>query len=257
MHYIEFGENLAREAGAIMMQYFGQTKNHTTWKKDNSPLTIADTMINDMVIERINVSYPNHGILGEESSDMIGSEKYLWICDPIDGTIPYMLGLPMSTFLLALVDTTDGQPVFGVAYNPFTDEMYTAQKGEGMYRNGERLHVSDATSLEDSIVSFDGSKLYNGFRFAESMREKKAKVQKFNSFGFASLPILDGRIHASVYFNEKVHDVATLKILAEEAGGKVTDLDGNPQRYDRKVNGIVLTNGHVHEEVVEIIRKII
>jgi len=91
--YLEFAKSLALEAGKIMRTYFLVTD--TTWKADQTPVTQADTEINSLVIDRVQKAYPSHSVYGEEESSLRES-KFLWVCDPVDGTLPYSLGLPLS-----------------------------------------------------------------------------------------------------------------------------------------------------------------
>src|SRR3989344_9127635 len=105
--YLEFAKNLAKEAEKIALRYFSFEVD-STWKEDNTPLTKADTEINDLVIKRINESYPEHSIYAEEKSDRKENSKYIWVCDPIDGTMAFSCGLPMFVFSIALVDPSNG-----------------------------------------------------------------------------------------------------------------------------------------------------
>src|SRR5690606_7148188 len=105
--YLAFAKTLATEAGQIMRDHFVLGID-TEWKQDATPLTIADTSINQLVIDQVKQRFPTHGVLGEEAS--FGTDReYLWVVDPVDGTMPYSHGIPTSTFSLALVQ--NGQPI--------------------------------------------------------------------------------------------------------------------------------------------------
>ena len=105
--YLKLAQEIAGESAEIALKYFG-FETETTWKSDNTPLTQADTEINALVIKRISEHYPEHSVQGEEESSKKAGSKYIWLCDPIDGTMPYSLGLPTFTFSLALIDQADG-----------------------------------------------------------------------------------------------------------------------------------------------------
>src|SRR3989344_1526811 len=139
--YLEFAKKLAKEAEEIALKYFG-FEVESTWKEDNTPLVKADTEINDLVIKRINESYPEHSIYAEEKSDRKENSKYIWVCDPIDGTMAFSCGLPMFVFSIALVDRSNGQPILGLINDPMMKNMYWAYKGGGAYRNGNKIFVS-------------------------------------------------------------------------------------------------------------------
>jgi len=108
--YLEFAKKLAKEAEEISLKYFSFEVERII-KEDNTPLTKADTEINDLVIKRINEIYPEHSIYGEEKSELKENSKYIWVCDPIDGTMPFSNGLPIFTFSIALVDQSNGLPI--------------------------------------------------------------------------------------------------------------------------------------------------
>lgn len=136
--YKDVAIELAKSAGDTMRHHF-TIGMKITWKADKTPVTIADTKINALVIKVIKDTFPTHGVLGEEASDYEVGDKYLWVCDPIDGTIPYSHGIPTSVFSLALVK--DGEPILGVVYDPFMERMFFAQKGEGAFMNEQIINV--------------------------------------------------------------------------------------------------------------------
>src|SRR3990167_2755534 len=154
--YLEFAKNLAKEAEEIALKYFS-FEVKSTWKEDNTPLVKADTEINNLVIKRINETYPEHSIYGEEKSDRKENSKYIWVCDPIDGTMAFSCGLPTFVFSLALVDQSNGLPVLGIVNDPVIKNMYWAYKGGGAYRNGKKISVNKVTALKNTYVSVDGS----------------------------------------------------------------------------------------------------
>lgn len=254
--YAKFASGLAKESGAIMLEYFDSEKNKIEIKKDNSPVTIADKEINDLVIERIHEAYPDHGIIGEEKSLNSGEEAYVWSCDPIDGTLPYSHAIPMSMFSLALVDRKDGQPILGVIYDPFFDRLFSAQKGEGANLNSDRISVSSQESLHGGLVAVDGEKLFNVTSLASTLHEMNVHTMQLVSVVYAGSFVPKGSSIGVVFVNKTAYDVAALKIIIEEAGGKTSDLSGNEQRYDEDINGFVGSNGYVHEELLHIIDSI-
>lgn len=139
MTYKNFAIGLAKKAGKIIRANFvlGMAKQI---KKDGSPVTKTDLAINSMVIRDVEKHYPGHAILGEEESHPIKGAEYVWVCDPVDGTIPFSKGVPTCMFSLAL--THRGLPILGVAYDAFMDRMFFAEKGKGAFLNGKRVHVS-------------------------------------------------------------------------------------------------------------------
>lgn len=255
--YLEFAKNLAKETQTIALKYFG-FEVESIWKGDNTPLTMADTEINDMVIKRIYENFPEHSIYGEEKSDIKDYSKYIWVCDPIDGTMAFACGLPIFVFSLALVDQSNGLPVLGIVNDPVMKSMYWAYKGSGAYRNGKKIEVSKDSSFEKTTYSLTGASGkdigFSNLPFHKLMGEKKSRVMKFPSFVYGAIQVANGKFIGGAFYGKYGHDVAALKIITEEAGGKVTDLNGNERRYDQDGIGCLVSNGILHDELLKIIQ---
>ena len=144
MTYLEIAKDIALKAGGIMKQYFS-FETHKELKQDHTPVTLADTTINSLVIQELKKHFPNHGVLGEEESNYDENNEYIWVCDPIDGTIPFSIGMPTNVFSLAL--THNGEVILGVIYDPYLDRMVWAEKGKGTFCNGKQIFVSKAENL--------------------------------------------------------------------------------------------------------------
>lgn len=254
--YLEFAKNLAKEAEEIALKYFGfEVEN--TWKEDNTPLVKADIEINDLVIKRINEAYPEHSIYGEEKSDIKENSKYIWVCDPIDGTMAFSCGLPMFVFSIALVDQSNGQPVLGLINDPVMKNMYWAYKDSGAYRNGKKIFVSKNDTFLKTYLNTGASGRAVGFSnlpLLKTLSEKKCAVMKYPSFIYGGIQVANGKYVGAVYYHKYGHDVAALKIITEEAGGKVTDLNGKERRYDQDGIGCIVSNGILHKELLDIVQ---
>ena len=258
--YLDFAKALALEAGTLMKRYFRADDIATEWKEDNTPLTIADTTINGLVIERVKKAYPEHGVLGEEDS-FESKRDMLWVVDPIDGTMPFSAGLPISTFSLALVK--NGVPQVGVVYDPFCDRLFTAITGKGAYLNGKKIAVKTVDSLTNSYVNMEtwgtenflgDAKLLAIDGLREKLIEAGAKPFTLCSMVISGVLVASGDFSGSVFGVTKPEDIAALKVIVEEAGGKVTDVDGNEQRYDRPIKGAIVSNGAVHDQLIKIVQ---
>lgn len=254
--YLEFAKNIAYEAGKIMLKYFKQN-NGASYKGDRTIVTIADIEINSYLIEKVKEYYPEHSVDGEEKQ--FGKSNYVWVCDPIDGTAMYARHIPVAVFSLALV--IDGVPNIGVVYDPFTDSLYTAIKGKGAYKNGEKISVNDY-SLENirTICHCDmwSKAKYNICKVFEELK-KKSSLNDIGSIVRASCLVATGDYSLAIFIGteHKNCDIAAVKVIVEEAGGKVTDLFGNEQRYDQSIKGALISNGIVHDEVVKVIENYI
>lgn len=254
-NYLEFAKTLAREAGEVMRTHFLQSE--TDWKEDQTPLTIADTSINRMVIERVAQKFPGHSVLGEEESSKKDS-PYAWVCDPVDGTLPYSHGLPIATFSLALCE--NGVSIVGVVYDPFMDRLFYASSGDGAYCNDRRLKVSSG-GLDRAVIDIEGLggpaptpvvSLTNSFR--DDLIERGVKPVQLWSSILPSVLVASGQFTAVIMNGSTIQDGAAVKVIVEEAGGTVTDMYGNDQRYDELARGFIASNGAVHDELVALIR---
>jgi fructose-1,6-bisphosphatase/inositol monophosphatase family enzyme len=250
--YLDFAKGLALRAGDIMLQHFHAEVEHTE-KADKTIVTVADEAINQMVIDEVEKTYPEHSVFGEEASSDKQSE-YAWVCDPIDGTVPYANGVPISVFSLALVK--DGEPVVGVVYEPFMKRMYSATKGGGAFINDELMKVSNHGLERHATINVEwwAEAAYDIDTPLHNISlETKAYVLHLGSVVSAACLVAWGRYEACVFAgtNGKNVDIAAVKVIVEEAGGKVTDIKGNEQRYDGDINGAIISNGKIHDELVE------
>lgn len=252
--YLEFAKQLADRAGEIMRLYF--LAGGTEWKSDNTPVTLADTEINSMVVQRVAEAYPDHSVLGEEESANLG-QRYTWVCDPVDGTIPYSHGLPVSSFSLALCD--DGRPVVGVVYDPFCDRLFYAAVGQGAYCNDDPIAVNQndfygsVISLEDVTTKNSCARLDPTLR--QAFYDRDTKVLTLNSTTLPTVMVASGQFTAAIFNFIKPEDGAAAKVIIEEAGGKFTSIYGDDQRYDGSVKGFVASNGKIHDELMQIVRE--
>ncbi len=251
---LQFAKDLARESGVIMKRYFQATDIGIEWKEDNSPVTVADRTINDLVIEKIKVTYPEYGVVGEEASYKADRET-VWVVDPIDGTAPFSFGMPISTFCLALVHNGDVQ--VSVVYDPFQDRMYSAQVGLGAYMNDVRLHVSDASTLKKQyILAFRSLTKPNhtGINtMFDAIQREGAKTYMFASFSYAGALVADSRFVAACMEYGSPWDAAAISLIVSESGGMATDLNGKPRKYNIWADGLILSNGKVHQKLVDLI----
>ena len=252
--YLNFAVDIAKYAKKVMLKYFN-TENGASYKEYNTIVTKADTEINHYLIEQVKEKYPTHSVDGEEEKYLEG--KYTWICDPVDGTAMYARGIPVSVFSLALA--YEGNPILGVIYDPFTDNIYTAIKGKGAYKNNKRIEVNK-NNLQDNrcFANFDvwPTAEYNIFDVVKELGEKVWFVD-LGSVIRASLCVASGEFCFTIFpgTKNKNCDIAAVKVIVEEAGGKVTDLFGKEQKYDKEINGAIISNGVTHNFIIETINK--
>ena len=251
--YKDVAIQLAREAGDIMLANF-KLGMHKDWKDDGTPLTVSDTAINDLVIETITQHFPDHGVLGEERSRPVEGAAYVWVVDPIDGTVPFSHGVPIFAFSLAL--THKGESILGVVYDPVLDRLIFAEKGKGAELNGKPTHVSSQAEVAHTLIEVQSWKGYehNLNPLKDQLIQLGAQATTIGSVVYAGLLVASGEYGGVLFAGPKPWDAAAVKIVVEEAGGRVTDVRGQDQRYDQTTNGIIVSNGKLHDELVALVK---
>lgn len=251
--YHDFMCKLAADAGQIARQHLSADVAFVA-KSDNSPVTTADADINALVIERCKAAYPEISILGEEESSAHGTNsELLWVCDPIDGTIPYMLGMPISTFSLSLVK--GGEPVVGLIYDFASDRLFSGIKGQGAWLNGTPLpSVVGMQPLKMVNLEWYHSAPHNLTGVREGLFAQDFQVPNYATNLFISMLVCSGRLSATVYAGDKPWDAAAAKVIGEACGCIVTGLDGRSQRYDGPINGVIVAHPEYHATVLAAIQ---
>lgn len=253
--YLDFAKKCAEDAGTIMKRYFRADDIGTTWKKDTTPLTIADTLINDNIIASVMNEFPTHGVLGEEKSYK-PDRSLIWVIDPVDGTVPFSIGIPIATFSLALVDRTDGQPIVGVVYDPYLDRLYWSIKGRGAFLNDAKIRTSDKKTLQGSYLSILGFKWGKLGSTIDELYRHKAICLSMVSQAYSATLVASGELVSSIFGYGSPWDSAAAGLIVKEAGGEVTDLFGATRRFDEFSAGCVLSaNQKIHNQIIAIIKN--
>ena len=255
--HLSFALRLSKRAGDEMLRNFNPLGFPTKSKKDQSAITIVDTFLNQMVIDAIHTTFPDHDIVSEEGSSMDNNSDYVWVCDPLDGTRQFAMGVANFAFSIAL--TYQGKPILGVIFEPITNKLFQAVMGKGAQMNGHPIHVSRKNKLSDSLCFFTSSirSAYNILGVIPILIAHTKRLYNFACCTVESDLVASGLAEAVVYANNSAHDFAAVKIIVEEAGGKVTDLWGQEQRYDKPLRGVVVSNGRVHTQLINLLQKYI
>lgn len=251
---LEFAKDLAQQAGAIMLKNF-QLGMKREWKVDNTPLTVTDTTINELVINEVKKQFPKDGVVGEEDSNY-DHQPRAWVVDPVDGTLPFSSNIPIATFCLALV--IDGKSKVAVVHDPFLVNMYWAIEGGGAFVNGSKLCVGEETKLDNTIVSVIGTSgrdKYSTGKANSYIVAKKAKSINLFSAAYSTIMVATGAFSGSIFGYGSPWDIAAAALIVTEAGGKVTDLFGKNRRYNEWGDGFVASNSKVHDELLEIVKQ--
>lgn len=249
---LEFAKDLVRRAGANIREAL-TGHFETRWKSDNTPVTDIDIAVNSMILAELASRYPDDRVYGEEKSTSNTAGEYTWVLDPIDGT--QALGkLDTFTVCLARLDSS-GKPLFSVVYNPLRDELFEAERGKQTLLNGDPISVSKKDTVKSSYVHF-GSRLRfsdlvtNGVLY-DRLEEQGAKIFNTRSLAHGCAEVAKGEFEAAFVGVTTPFEAASVSLLVEGAGGKVTDLYGNePGGFDGPIKGLIVTNGLIHEEIV-------
>jgi myo-inositol-1(or 4)-monophosphatase len=246
--YLEAAIEIAREAGEILREEFARPQ-HISYKGDVDLVTQADKRSERAIVARLTEYFPSHSIAAEEGTGHEGASEFRWHVDPLDGTTNFAHGYPCFCVSIGLAE---GDTLLaGVIYNPVSEELFAAARGQGATRNGESIHVSAIPSLSTSLLC-TGFPVHN--------REQTPNLEYYGTFtvrshgvrrdGSAALDLASvamGRFDGFWEFGLNKWDTAAGVLIVEEAGGQVTDFAGHPYQLGGQV--ILATNGLIHEEM--------
>jgi len=235
----------AKAGGEVALRYF-RTGLQVEYKGDRSPVTRADRETEQRIVEVLTSAFPDYGIFGEEFGERQGS-GVRWIIDPIDGTKNFIRGIPYFAALIGLEE--DGEITLGVIHAPATGDLLFAQKGAGAFDAHGRLQVSRIASLQESMVVFGGLDVFRRAGRWQGFEELVRATGRQRGFGdyFGHTFIARGQAEAMVELDLKPWDMAAIKIIVEEAGGRFTDFAGNATIYG---GNAIASNGLVHADVL-------
>ncbi|MBS1754935.1 MAG: inositol monophosphatase family protein [Ferruginibacter sp.] len=248
----------AVEAGAKELRHFFNNDDLKISNKEgiNNWVTEADHAAEKAIIDCIKAQYPNHFILSEEVGEIITNSDTKWIIDPIDGTINFASGIPLCCVSIGV--EYNGQMILGAVYNPFINEMFLAEKGKGATLNDKKIHVSKKTSVLHSCLVTGFPYTYldmpNGpLQVFEKLIRKGVPVRRIGSAAIDLCWVAAGRFEGFFEHSLSAWDTAAGYLIVEEAGGKVTDMDGN--KYSPYQKKLVATNGLIHNELLDVIHN--
>jgi len=244
---------IAREAGALLMQYFDQGLK-IEYKGDADLVTAADRASEVLIRERVSKQFPSHDVLGEEQGLKDSGSEYRWYVDPLDGTTNFAHGYPVFAVSMGLEHRSrDGDArIAGVVYDPTRDELFTAEKGSGALLNGKPIHVSKAAQLKECLLAtgFPSHKRHKNpnIFFYHQITLKTHGVRRAGSAALDLCNVACGRFDGFWEFNLNPWDTAAGALIVEEAGGRVSRFDGSP--FDLNSRETLASNGLLHDALV-------
>lgn len=248
--YGDFMEKTALRAAEVIRGGFNAPID-VTCKEDGTPVTPVDKVVDYMVLNSIRATFPDHDYIGEETGGEISS-KPLWICDPLDGTKAYINGIPLTAFSLSLIE--NGEVVTSIIHDPFIGRSVLAARGEGAWSDGRKLHVSDRHTLSGADVHISwGNEGY--LHRLSSLRKLGAKVIKMDATIYIGMLISMGKIDGDIFTGDSIWDITPQSLAVQEAGGIATTLDGDDISITKSVNGLIVSNGYLHDKLLTIVRE--
>ncbi len=243
-------EKIIRDAGQIALTYFHDLKHLNVDKKNPRDfVTAADVDVEKFLQTQLRDNYPQFGFWGEESGQS-ENQTNRWIVDPIDGTHSFSRGQYYWSISVAL--EIEGEIVFGAVFAPALNDFYCAQKGQGAYRNGKEIHVSDLDELNDAMIGtgFACLRAYlennNLARFCR-VAQATASQRRLGSAAVDICLVADGQLDAFWEQELNLYDVAAGALIAKEAGATVTDFQGNEGIFPKQ---ILVTNGKIYNQLL-------
>ena len=224
-------------------------------KPDTTPVTEADRAVEEMLRVRLAAARPDDSILGEEFGSRdgaVGDGPRRWVVDPIDGTMGYARGLPVWATLLALVEV--GVVTTGVVSAPALGARWWAGRGEGAWRDGNRVSVSRVHAIEDAQLSYSSVGYFEQAGIGDEFLALARRCWRSRAFGdfWSHMLVADGSVDIAIEVGGLAPwDLAALQVVVEEAGGRFTDRAG-VAGFDR--GEAVTTNGLLHDEVLAALR---
>ncbi len=248
----------ARKAARGLQRDFGEVENlQVSLKGPANFVTAADKKAEKVIFQQLSKARPGYGFLMEEGGVVEGADKsHRWIIDPLDGTTNFLHGIPMFSISIGL--EREGQIVAGLVYNPISDEMFIAEKGQGAFLNDRRIRVAARRELAQSVVACGTPDLGRPEheRYLTELRQVMLQVAGVRRMGSAALDlayVAAGRFDAYWEANLAPWDVAAGIILVREAGGFVSDLNGRDDIL--KTGGILAGNEALHRQLGDVLKK--
>lgn len=258
---IEVAAAAARAGGGVLRDALGARRD-LNWKTDEagerSLVTDADLQADAAIQAVIRAAAPDHAILSEEGAQPPDPAGHLWVIDPLDGTDEFARGSPSCCVAVAYAH--GGLTQAAAVYDAFRDELFTAERGRGARLNGRPIAVAPTDDLARAVVaasSPDRTRSEAAFSqtcaVIEALFERTHRVRIYGSTALEICWIAAGRLDGKVSLRGRVWDFLAAALVLEEAGGRCTSIDGGPIALD--IIGAVASNGRLHEEMSEIVRR--
>lgn len=252
--FLSVAESLAKQAGDLCLE-IQKNLGEVHYKSKKDVVTRADIASEKLIVEGIRKAFPTHSIRTEEAGVIEGSDsRFLWIIDPVDGTVNFSRGIPLWGISIAL--HFEGKPLVAAVNLPKLGELYTASKGGGAFMNCSPIHVSEESDSIHAIVSNGDFNVGDAEKInAQNSRNFAREAVAFERVKCLGSAVIEGcftaigRIDCFVMTMSYPWDIAAISLIVEEAGGMATRIDGKPLEFVDAEQAI-FSNGKLHETLV-------
>ncbi len=255
-NYLNTAVDIAREAGALLAQLFKRPQE-ISYKRPSDLVTDADRRSEALIVERLRSHFPRHAIVGEEGGAQNTGSDYCWYVDPLDGTTNFAHGFPVFCVTLGLAYRNE--VIAGVVYDPSREELFTAERGAGAYLNNKRIGVSKRPDLSESLLATgfppfaDNHDLNMQYYFRFTLLSHG--IRRAGSAALDLCSVAAGRFEGFWELKLNPWDKAAGSLLVTEAGGRVTNLAGEP--LNLLGDDILASNGLVHDRMCQVFTEVL
>ncbi len=248
----------AQEAGKVLMKHFGKlSRANIQTKSKHEIVTPADLAAEKIILKNIKKNFPSHRILSEEKGKTGAKDsEYLWVVDPLDGTTNFSIGNPLFSVSIALLK--DDKVILGVIYVPFLNNLYLSEKTKGAFLNNKKIKVSQENKIENAMLTFcHGNTKQSIDHIIDVYKKFKLDARDMRQLGSAAIEcawVAQGKVEAIIIPGVNIWDVAAGALIIREAGGKVTDMNG--QEWNLNSKGIIASNEKINNILVKSIKKL-
>lgn len=258
---LNLAKSFAEEAGnaALSMQnHLGSVR----FKTPKDVVTVADMESERIIVSHIRESFPEHSIRTEEAGHVKEGSRFEWIIDPVDGTVNFSRGIPLWGVSVALVEKSElgAKPLVAAVYLPALGKMYSAYRGGGAFVNEEKISVSRTDDISRAIVSNGDFNVGDWAKInAQNLKnfaieaENCTRVKCYGSAVIEGTFVAQGSLDAFVMTMSYPWDIAGISLLVEEAGGKVSALDGSPLKLV-DAEQVLFSNGILHNRFTQLFK---
>lgn len=249
-------KKIIQQAGQMALDDYLKAESVIQHKAEIDLVTETDLMLEKFLQKEILKLYPEHHFLIEESDDQLKSVDHLWIIDPLDGTTNFAHRFPF--FAISIAYERSGEIILGLVYVPKMQELFWAEKGKGAFLNGEKIKCSSTTQISNALIAtgFPYDRWHKGDFYLQEFAAFMKRTQGVRRAGAAAVDLCYtacGRLDGFFEHKLKPWDTAAGCLIVSEAGGRISDYQGNDRHYT--ADTIIASNGSIHAKMIEILAQ--